>query len=325
MDMAHRDGGDQQAELARAIVAIYSDAVVKKIDVDTFLDIHLPAINAKRGTHLFFRTGPKDIKIGFYCRDEAFVGRALEDRSIERYGSGVRPMGNPGFVTVSDAIAAAIAFLSGLVGVVTKNQAQPETAVAPEQPEGDSPRLRSKEASGDSTDVECVRVTQLPGEFIEAAAPLADTSDGRDERIAQLSRMLAKAFGYAESDPDTFLQSARRATEAICRFLYQKEIGDLRPKLMLNDLGRELVLKKVIPERTGILIGTIQTYGNYGAHAQDDFSEVTREWVAPCRTALASLTNWFFIDYLQDRLPVDVAASVGSRQTSRSHPRRADR
>lgn len=133
-----------------------------------------------------------------------------------------------------------------------------------------------------------------------------------EEKVTHLSRMLVKSFGYAEQDPDTFLQNARRTTEAICRFIYSKEIGEPKSKMMLNDYGRELLSKKVIPDRMGILIGTIQTYGNYAAHAQDDLSETTREWIAPCQTALASLTNWFFLEYLKGNVPNELISPVQS-------------
>lgn len=143
-----------------------------------------------------------------------------------------------------------------------------------------------------------------------------DTKDDRienlQEKVTHLSRMLVKSFEYAGQDPDTFLQNARRTTEAICRFLYIKEIGEPKSKMMLNDLGRELIGKKIVPDRIGILIGTIQTYGNYAAHAQDDLSETTREWIAPCQTALASLTNWFFLDYLKGEIPNELASSIKS-------------
>jgi len=133
-----------------------------------------------------------------------------------------------------------------------------------------------------------------------------------EEKVTHLSRMLVKSFGYADQDPDTFLQNARRTTEAICRFIYIKEIGEPKGKMMLNDCGRELLNKKIIPDRIGILIGTIQTYGNYAAHAQDDLSEVTREWIAPCQTALASLTNWFFLEYLKGNVPNELVSPVHS-------------
>ena len=133
-----------------------------------------------------------------------------------------------------------------------------------------------------------------------------------EEKVTHLSRMLVKSFGYADQDPDTFLQNARRTTEAICRFMYTKELGEPKGKMMLNDYGRELLNKKIIPDRIGILIGTIQTYGNYAAHAQDDLSASTREWIAPCQTALASLTNWFFLEYLKGDVPNELVTPVQS-------------
>ena len=130
-------------------------------------------------------------------------------------------------------------------------------------------------------------------------------------KIANLSKMLVKSFNYASEDPDTFLQNARRTAEAMCKFIYQKEIGEEpKKKMMLNDLARELHSKKIIPERIGILIGTIQTYGNYGSHAQEDFSESTREWIAPCQTALANLSNWFFLEYIKGNIPTDLAVPI---------------
>ncbi len=128
-----------------------------------------------------------------------------------------------------------------------------------------------------------------------------------EQKVTHLSKMLVKSFGYADEDPDTFLQNARKTTEAICKFIYTKEIGELKnKKMMLNDLSRALTTQKVIPNKIAILIGTIQTYGNYGSHAQDDFSETTREWIAPCQTALANLTNWFFLEYLNGNVPQEL-------------------
>ncbi len=131
-----------------------------------------------------------------------------------------------------------------------------------------------------------------------------------EEKVSHLSRMLVKSFGYAEQDPDTFLQNARKTTEAICRFIYLKDIGEPKKKMMLSDYGRELVQKKIVPDRIGILIGTIQTYGNYASHAQEDLSETTQEWIAPCQSALASLSNWFFLEYLHGQIPNELQSPI---------------
>jgi TolB-like protein len=140
-----------------------------------------------------------------------------------------------------------------------------------------------------------------------------------EAKVSHLSKMLIKSFGYADQDPDTFLQNARKTTEAICKFIYTKEIGELNnKKMMLNDLSRALNTKKVIPGKISILIGTIQTYGNYGAHAQEDFSETTREWIAPCQTALANLTNWFFLEYLNGNVPPELLNPINDYSAENS-------
>ncbi|QQS51441.1 MAG: DUF4145 domain-containing protein [Bacteroidota bacterium] len=138
-----------------------------------------------------------------------------------------------------------------------------------------------------------------------------DINSDLHEKLSMLSKMLIKSFGYADADPDTFLLNARKTTETICKFIYNKEIGEEDGrKMMLNDFGRALVSKRIIPERIGILIGTIQTYGNYGAHAQDDLTETPREWIAPCQTALANLSNWFFLEYLKGEIPGELTNSL---------------
>jgi len=144
-----------------------------------------------------------------------------------------------------------------------------------------------------------------------------------EQKVTHLSKMLVKSFGYADEDPDTFLQNARKTTEAICKFIYTKEIGELKnKKMMLNDLSRALTTQKVIPNKIAILIGTIQTYGNYGSHAQDDFSETTREWIAPCQTALANLTNWFFLEYLNGNVPHELLSPINDFTEDVSNPKK---
>lgn len=106
-----------QEQLVAEISKTYSDAEAKKVDKDNFLDIHIPSINPKRGTHLFFNTGKNEIKIGFYCRDEDFNNDILSRSSqTEAYAQGIRIKNNPAFTTVEEAISAAIEFLSELKG-----------------------------------------------------------------------------------------------------------------------------------------------------------------------------------------------------------------
>jgi len=106
-----------QEQLFNAISEEYPDAVAKKMNKDNFMDVHLPSVNAKKGTHIFFNTAKDGIKFGFYCRDEAFVKSVLDTSSnIEEYAQGVRPVGNPLFTDVDVAAEAALAFIGEMIG-----------------------------------------------------------------------------------------------------------------------------------------------------------------------------------------------------------------
>ena len=106
-----------QQQLAEEIQLVYINSIVKKIDKDNFLDIHIPEINKKKGAHLFFNTTKEGIKIGFYCRDEDFVNIAAgHSQKIEKYSQGLRILDNPFFVDVVSAISAALSFISDIIG-----------------------------------------------------------------------------------------------------------------------------------------------------------------------------------------------------------------
>jgi len=68
-----------------------------------------------------------------------------------------------------------------------------------------------------------------------------------------------------------------------------------------------------MPVETDFIFSLIRIYS---ACAQDDLSEATREWIAPCQTALASLTNWFFLEYLKGNVPNELITPVQSYSES---------
>ncbi len=110
-----------QEQLFNAISEEYPDAVAKKMNKDNFMDVHLPSVNPKKGTHIFFNTAKEGIKFGFYCRDEAFVKSVLDKSSIiEEYAQGLRPVGNPLFSDVDKAAEAALAFIVEMMGEVNE-------------------------------------------------------------------------------------------------------------------------------------------------------------------------------------------------------------
>lgn len=115
-----------QDQLAEKIKAKFPTAEVKKINRDNYVDIHLPFVHPKRGTHLGFNTASGTIKLVFYCREEEFTQQVIaKSGNLEAYSQGVRPKGNPMFKTVDAASTAAFAFIENLSGEVTQKQAAP--------------------------------------------------------------------------------------------------------------------------------------------------------------------------------------------------------
>jgi hypothetical protein len=104
-----------QRNIAKEIQLLYPESIVKKIDHDNFLDIHIPHVNQKNGTHFFFNTSKGKIKIGFYCRDVAFVENAVrKSNTVEQYSQGIRLVGNPVYTEVNVAINAAVKLIEVL-------------------------------------------------------------------------------------------------------------------------------------------------------------------------------------------------------------------
>ena len=114
-----------QEQLAEKIKAKFPEAEVKKINQDNYVDIHLPGVHPKRGTHLFFNTSGGAIKLGFYCREEEFTQQVLaKNENLEAYSQGVRPKGNPEWRKVDAACDAAFAFVESLTGFATQSSSK---------------------------------------------------------------------------------------------------------------------------------------------------------------------------------------------------------
>ncbi|WP_324786183.1 DUF4145 domain-containing protein [Streptomyces sp. H51] len=105
-------------------------------------------------------------------------------------------------------------------------------------------------------------------------------------------RLYRKALRYAESDPEVFLGTARRAAESILLDIAVREAVGSRPTL--ESLLTVLTAKNLVPPRVVLAVRTIQNYGNYGSHAQDgSVEEISAEDVRPCLNALTQLAVWY--------------------------------
>lgn len=133
----------------------------------------------------------------------------------------------------------------------------------------------------------------------------------------RLISLCLKAGKYAQEDPEVSLTQARKAAEAICLHVFAKEIGE-PGNLLLNDLIRHLGGKKFIPRRLQLPLTTIQSYGNYGSHHQNDCVELDSEFVEPCLAALKQVLIWFFQHYLATDFPEELKGFIGQSNKQNS-------
>ncbi|OKJ33623.1 DUF4145 domain-containing protein [Streptomyces sp. CB01580] len=105
-------------------------------------------------------------------------------------------------------------------------------------------------------------------------------------------RLYRKALRYAESDPEVFLSTARRAAESILLDIAMQEAVGSKPTL--ESLLTVLTTKGLLPRKVVLAVRTIQNYGNYGSHAlEPSGEEISAEDVQPCLTALTQLAAWY--------------------------------
>jgi hypothetical protein len=138
----------------------------------------------------------------------------------------------------------------------------------------------------------------------EAGDPRPTTQQTPDIEILGriLCDLVAKAHRYAAEDPKTALTKARESAEAILLHVFAQKHRSAK-KLTLEPLIQTLAKDNLIPDRLVRPLKTIQDYGNFGSHAQLDAIPVSQEYIYPSLSALATVTHWFFVDYLKTPIP----------------------
>jgi len=206
-----------QSLLADKILSLYPNAEVKKVNRDNFVDIHLPLVHEKRGTHLFFNTSKGKIKLGFYCREDEFVSKAIaKSELLEAYAQGVRLKANPEFADVDDAINAARTLVEALTGNTgklqtdDKNLAQDQTTAEDNQKHEDNPEP-----------IEALAYLFLEMVFVDGEAAKTEI-----DAVAEI------LYDLMESDKQTQILSKRPSTDSIiilsyCLDKYLRDKSDL--------------------------------------------------------------------------------------------------
>ncbi len=194
-----------QDQLAEAIQGKYPDAEVKKVNKDNFLDIHLPSVHPKRGTHLFFNTSGGNIKLGFYCREDDFTKKVLaKNGNLEAYSQGVRLKGNPEWKSVDAACTAAFTLVESLGGKGKKDQAAP-TKQSP-KPQKEKPTSTTSKAE-DLSEFDLIEF-DLEGRAVGRKDPSAqlesEYSEEDELRLAEIIKQLESQMeGDAEADEES--------------------------------------------------------------------------------------------------------------------------
>jgi hypothetical protein len=127
-----------------------------------------------------------------------------------------------------------------------------------------------------------------------------------EQELNHIRNYYQRTLSYQHSDPEAALWMARKATEAICRQIFVKEISPNIGNATLEELLVQLNKRKAIPKGIEVPIRTIQQYGNFGTHDQGhDNIAITQEFAEPCLKSLSTVVDWYFNEYLGQPLPVD--------------------
>ena len=116
----------------------------------------------------------------------------------------------------------------------------------------------------------------------------------KGEAYLNIRRLYKKTAFYARRDPEVALVLARKTTEAICKFVYSTYVSDKPNSLMLENLLSVFAKDKIIPRKILTPMRTVQFYGNFGAHDQEDeYEDIDVTYALPCFHALDTIMKWF--------------------------------
>lgn len=117
----------------------------------------------------------------------------------------------------------------------------------------------------------------------------------------RLDILQKRAFDYLGNDPESAMNQARKAAEAICKDIYTKEKIGNKPanRQELNELITSLNQKKILPRQVYIHLANIRDLGNFGSHDQGEESkDITMRTAIPCIESLKNVIAWYKDNFL---------------------------
>lgn len=148
-----------------------------------------------------------------------------------------------------------------------------------------------------------------------------------EKELQRIKTLYERTLGYRENDPETAMMHARKAAEAICRQLFVSEINANPGNLMLDGLIEKLTAAGVLPKNIALPLRTIQGYGNFASHEQDDNTRtITTEYIQPCLQALAIVVDWYIAEHKRygvdggDRKSLGIESGEGVKPSASEKP-----
>lgn len=124
--------------------------------------------------------------------------------------------------------------------------------------------------------------------------------------------------------PNVALFLARLAVEAICKFLYRQEVGELSSNLTFDPLIERILSTKKIPEHVKISLSVAQKFGNIVVKDRMEDIVISKESIQPGLAALRVLSDWTFSTYFGQAEKKDIWDSIWEQlPVQKDHKERA--
>jgi hypothetical protein len=265
-----------QDQLAQKIKDLHPNAEVKKINKDNFLDIHIPSVHPKRGTHLFFNTSKDLIKVGFYCREEDFIEEILQrTKSLERYSQGIRPLGNPEFNSVEEAVSSANSMLNNMVKAPIKASKEEEKGAKPTKEQA------SKKESNKSLATQKEETKATQNSQTKSSPNKANKKDSNEycfddpESFLTSIQLLRNYYLALSSSSNRFRSSFEKLLLDFTGFSVVPKIGDDILRIMHEDgFGIGALLLKPMYDAEKIYDEEFETHDEYVTYLENYVSDI---------------------------------------------------